>query len=316
VVAPAFLKELVLGQKHPVLGDRPGDLSHTLAGRRDGPEYRWHPPERRVSEQEHRFDLLHRHVAAIPVGLVDHEDLTNLHESSLHCLDAVAGFRHEHYDRGVGGPGDIQFRLSDADRLEDDVVETRRVHHRRDARSGAGQSAQSTTGRHAANEDAFPDPQTLHANAVAQKRAASEGAGRIDGDDPDGASLIQEVLGQAIDERALSRTGRPRDPYAVGPPNVRIDDVEEFQAARVLVLYPGNGPRQCERVATLQSLDQLRDACAPQCSPMSTGAGRRLKLDALSCFNPGVVVMLDIQHLTDEIRCPHDIRVSRAACQN
>ena len=55
-------------------------------------------------------------------------------------------------------------------------------------RAGAGESADCAAGCHGADEDAGVGVVALHADAVAEDRAAGRPAARIDGDDGDGFS--------------------------------------------------------------------------------------------------------------------------------
>ena len=60
----------------------------------------------------------------------------------------------------------------------------------------------------------------LHANAIAQNRSASVGTGGVDGDNADGTIIFAIEAGQLIDQRALARSGRPRQPKHTGFPAV------------------------------------------------------------------------------------------------
>ncbi len=51
----------------------------------------------------------------------------------------------------------------------------------------------------------------LHANAVAEDRAAGSAAGRIDRDDGDASYRAAQLRGQGVDQRALARAGRAGD---------------------------------------------------------------------------------------------------------
>ena len=52
----------------------------------------------------------------------------------------------------------------------------------------------------AANEDAFVFTVALHAQAVAQQRAAGDRAGRINRDDGDGLVLAAQIVDEAVDQ--------------------------------------------------------------------------------------------------------------------
>ncbi len=82
---------------------------------------------------------------------------------------------------------------------------------RREISGGAGESAGRAARGHGADEDAGIGVMPLHADAVAEDRAAGDAAGGIDGDDGDGLSAAAEFGGQRVDERALARAGRTGD---------------------------------------------------------------------------------------------------------
>ena len=88
-------------------------------------------------------------------------------------------------------PHDVHFILADADRLDDDIVAAGGVQHERGVGGRARQPAEVTARGHAANEHAGIGGVALHADAVAQDRAAREGAGRIDRQDADGLADVR-----------------------------------------------------------------------------------------------------------------------------
>ena len=124
-------------------------------------------------------------IGALAIGLVDDEDVGDLHDAGLERLHLVAGARHERDDRDVGGADDVDFVLADADGLDEDDVLAGGVEDQRDFAGGARQAAEVAARRHAADEDAGVGGVRLHAHAIAEDGAAGERAGRIDGDDAD-----------------------------------------------------------------------------------------------------------------------------------
>ena len=89
-------------------------------------------------------------------------------------------------DRDVGGADDVHFVLADADGLDEDDVLAGGVEHERGVGGRAREAAEVAARRHAADEDAGVGDVRLHADAIAEDRAAGERAGRIDRDDADG----------------------------------------------------------------------------------------------------------------------------------
>ena len=150
-------------------------------------------------------------VGALAVGLVDDEDVGDLHDAGLERLHLVAGAGHQRDDRDVGGADDVHFVLADADRLDDDDVLAGGVEDERGVAGGARQAAEVAARRHAADEHAGVGGVRLHAHAIAEHGAAAERAGRIDGDrrrrvGRRGRSSAIEP----IDQRALAGAGRRR----------------------------------------------------------------------------------------------------------
>ena len=119
---------------------------------------------------------------------------------------------HERDDRDVGRADDVHFVLTDADGLDDDDVLAGRVEHERRVAGRAREAAQMSARRHAADEHALVGRVRLHAQAIAEHRAAGERARRIDGDHADArAGCARNSVDQPIDERALARAGRTGD---------------------------------------------------------------------------------------------------------
>ena len=92
------------GAGPPALADRAlnwpratPQLRNSFAGRRNRLQNRRLPVVRPVRLQRQvRGDRLNETVGAVPIGLVDDEDVGNLHDSRLERLDLVAGARNEH----------------------------------------------------------------------------------------------------------------------------------------------------------------------------------------------------------------------------
>ena len=89
-------------------------------------------------------------------------------------------------DRDVGGADDVHFVLADADGLDDDQRLAGGVEHQRDIAGRAREPADVPARRHAADEHVRVLGVRLHAQPIAEDRAAGERAGRIDGDHADG----------------------------------------------------------------------------------------------------------------------------------
>ena len=212
-------------------------LRHALAGRRLGLDDRRTPAPVRVRlERQHRLHRRHRPVRSLAIRLVHDEDVGDLHDPGLERLDLVAGARHQHDDRDVGGADDVHFVLAHADRFDEDDVLAGGVEDERGVGGRARQPAEVAARRHAADEDAGVGDVRLHADAVAEDRAAGVRAGRIDRDDADGLARSAELRDQAIDQRALAGAGRAGDAGEIGAAGVREHLAHHLGALRRLRL--------------------------------------------------------------------------------
>ena len=76
-------------------------------------------------------------------------------------------------DRDVGGADDVDFVLADADGFDDDDVLAGGVEHERGVAGRAREAAEMAARRHAADEHAVVGGVRLHAQAIAEDRAAA-----------------------------------------------------------------------------------------------------------------------------------------------
>ena len=151
-------------------------------------------------------------IGAFAIGLVDHEDVGDLHDAGLQRLHIVAGARHQRHDRDVGGADDVDLVLADADGLDEDDVLAARVEHERGLAGRARQAAEMAARRHAADEHAVVAGMRLHAHAIAEDGAAGERAGRIDGDDADGLPGARSAAVRRSTSVLLPAPGGPVTP--------------------------------------------------------------------------------------------------------
>ena len=112
--------------------------------------------------------------------------------------------------------------LPDADGLDDHSVEAERVEHVGDLARRRGESAERAARRHRADEDAGVERHALHADAIAEQRAAGERRRRIDGDDADRQPRVAEFAREHRGERALARARRSGDADAPRAPELRM----------------------------------------------------------------------------------------------
>ena len=134
---------------------------------------------------------------ALAVGLVDHEDVGDLHDPGLQGLHLVAQAGHQDHQAHVGGPHDLHLVLAHAHGLDQDHVLPRGREHGEHVAGGGGQAAQVAARGHRPDEHAGVEGVGLHADAVAQDGAAAVGRGGVHGHDPHGLALRAEVGGRA-----------------------------------------------------------------------------------------------------------------------
>ena len=89
----------------------------------------------------------------------------------------------------LGEAEDLDLVLAHADRLDEDLVEARRVEDVDGVGRGARETAEMAARRHRPDQDAGIRVEVLHPDPVAEDRAAGEGRRRVDGDDADLPSL-------------------------------------------------------------------------------------------------------------------------------
>ncbi len=174
------------------------------------------PAEAIGRQLEHRLQLLLNAVGAFAFGFIQHKNVADFHQAGLHVLHVVAQAGNEHHQRAVRQAHDIDLILADADRFDEDDVFACCVKQQRNIRGGARQAAEKSAGGHRANENSFVVRVALHANAVAQNRAAGEWAGGIDRDNADRFAFFAITCGEPIDQRALARAGRAGDADHIG----------------------------------------------------------------------------------------------------
>ena len=89
----------------------------------------------------------------------------------------------------------------------------------------------------------------LHADAIAQDRAAGERAGGVDGDDADRFLLGAIVGRQAVHQRALAGARRAGDADAIGASGVGKKLLQELFGLGRTIFDRGHGPRKGPNVA-------------------------------------------------------------------
>lgn len=101
----------------------------------------------------------------------------------------------------------------------------------------------------------------LHADAVAENRSACVRTGGINRDDADRAFFLTVVVGQLIDQRALTRPRRTGESKYPRLSAVGKKCLEQFGPARRTVFDRADGPGKGARIAGAKLVNPLLDFC-------------------------------------------------------
>src|ERR1041384_5036860 len=214
---------------------------------------------------QHYLDLLAQFIRSRPIALVDHVELGDLHDARLQRLNPVARFGYEYQHRGFGGRGDVELGLADADRFDEDAVESGGLEHICDLFGGRGEPALRSPRGHRANEHAGIEAHRFHANPVAEQRAAGEGAGGIDGDDGYLETALAIGANQLLGESALPGAWWPGDADAMGTslPDLPVQCRQHTLEPVALVLDQADCSGQRRGVAARQPLEHRVESHMP-----------------------------------------------------
>ena len=157
----------------------------------------------------HRANLAPQLIGHRVIGLVDDENVGDLHDAGLEHLNRVAAARLQRDERRLRQLGDRDFALPDADRLDEHDVEAECVHQEHRVGGRAREAAEMSAARHRANEDRFVGEVLGEADAVAEQRAVRERRAGIDRDDADAACRARAPC-----ERGRRRASTFRRPAA------------------------------------------------------------------------------------------------------
>ena len=249
VAAAALLERPLLLEVRAMRLELLDELLDALAARGLGLDDRHAPPVLRRERQD-AADLADHRVGQRVVGLVDDDDVRDLHDARLQRLHAVAGARDQHEHDRVGVVDDVDLRLPDADGLEEDVVLAARVHEQRGLERRLAQPAERAAVGHRADEDAGVEEVLGQPDAVAEQRAVGERRGGIDREDADLPVLGAAGARQRRDQRRLAGAGRAGEAHEHRLAGVRIDLLDDLPAAADRRSRPARwrGPaRACRR---------------------------------------------------------------------
>ena len=155
-------------------------------------------------------------VDVFAVGLGDDHQVGHLHDTALDALQLVAGARdlqqHEEVDHRVDG----RFGLPDADRLDEDDVETGGF-AQHDRLTGLAGHASERSGRgRGPDEDVRVVADALHAGLVAEDRAAAALRRGVDGQHGQAVAQRGDHVPDGLDEGRLAGSGDSCDADADG----------------------------------------------------------------------------------------------------
>jgi hypothetical protein len=190
-------------------------------------------------------DVAQRVGRALAVELVDGDELGEVEHVDLLELARGAELRRHDVDRHVDERHDRGVALANARGLDDDEVEPGRLAGRHDVRQRLADLAAEVARGQRAHEHArpvLPRADRVHANAVAEQRAATLAPRRIDADDGD-AQRVALVQAQAADELV----GQARLAGAAGAGDADDRDVRGLRSRR---------ERGLERFRTLARLER------------------------------------------------------------
>ena len=147
----------------------------------------------------------------VAVGLVDDDEIGELHDPALEPLQLVAAGRRDQHEEHVDHGRDRDLGLPDADGLDQHGVEPCGLAEQERLTRAAGNAAQRAARRRRPHERIGRTGQLLHARLVAEDRAAAARARRVDREHRDAMALGDDVQPERFDERRLARArARPR----------------------------------------------------------------------------------------------------------
>ena len=235
-----------------------GQLLDPLAPRRLGAQDRHLPAFRVVGEGKDAAHLAHHRVGHRVVGLVDDDDVGDLHHPGLQRLDRVAGARHQGEHDRVGVVDDVDLGLADADGLDQDVVLAGGVHRQRDLEGGLGEAPERAARGHRTDEDPLVEEVVGEADPVAEQGALREGARGVDREHRHLAVGLAQLRGQRPDQGALADPGRAGEADDAGLAGAGVDLADQLPAGRVVGLDQGDRPREGALVPGDQALGERR----------------------------------------------------------
>ena len=168
-------------------------------------------------QRDHVLELLHGGVRAVPVGLVDHEDVGHLEDPGLGRLDGVPHPGGQEHDRRVGQGHDLHLRLAHPHRLDQDHVAPGGVEDAQGLRRRGRQTTQMAAGGHRSDEHPGVRRVVTHPDPIAEQRATGERRAGVDREHADAPVVGPQGGDQRGRRRRLPHARASRS----GPPHGR-----------------------------------------------------------------------------------------------
>ena len=189
-------------------------------------------PGRPLAQRDHALDVAVRGVGAVPVGLVDHEDVGDLEDARLDRLDRVA------HARARAAPAWCRRgEATSTSAWPTPTVSTSTTSQPAPSstRTACGVAAASPprwpAAGHRADVDARVGRVVLHPDPVAEDRAAGERAGRVDGEHADPMPAGAKRPDQLVGGGRLAHSRRAGQADDLGPAGVRGERGGDLRAA-------------------------------------------------------------------------------------
>lgn len=160
---------------------------------------------------------------AFAICLVDHKNVSDLHDAGFNGLNVVTHARHQYDHRDISGLYDLNFVLADADRFDNYFAVASRIEDRYRIDRRSRKPAEISTGRHRSNEDILIQPERGHTDTIAEYRAARKWRRRIDADDADAFAFVLVERRELVNERGFACSGSPGNAYHSGFARQRIN---------------------------------------------------------------------------------------------
>jgi len=109
-------------------------------------------PTREVQHLHHRSDLASHLIGHRVIGLVDDEDVGNLHDAGFEHLHRIAAARLESDERRLRQLRDLDLALPHPDRLDQHDVYTEGIHEQHSIGRRSGHAAQVPAAGHRPNK--------------------------------------------------------------------------------------------------------------------------------------------------------------------